>query len=193
MKQAPKWFIHWFSVFVLKVFKWNAVAAIPLPPRCIIIGAPHTSNFDLILGLLLMGAQQVRFNWVGKKEAFWWPLGLLFRKLGGIPLDRKKSKKFVDQIIQLFNEREMLRVAIAPEGTRRKTSHWRTGFYYMAHGAGVPIVMAFIDKKTRVVGWSTLIHTTGDIQADFEIIRRFYLDKHGINPNKKGEITIKLV
>ena len=156
-----------------------------------IIGAPHTSNWDLVLTLLLMLAADLRLHWVGKDTLFRGPFGWLFRRLGGIPIDRRAPQKFVEQMVAAFRENASLRLAIAPAGTRKNAPHWRSGFYYIALGAGVPIVLGYADYRRRVVGLGPTLHPTGDIQADFESIRAFYAGIVGRHPRRQGEIRIR--
>src|SRR5262245_55989684 len=131
---------------------WHVDVPEPPPARCVIIGAPHTSNWDLVLTLLLMLAAGLRLRWVGKDTLFRGPFGWLLRKLGGIPIDRRTTKNFVEQMVEAFRSRESLRLGISPEGTRSNATHWRTGFYYIALRAGVPVVLGFADYRRRVVG-----------------------------------------
>lgn len=164
----------------------------PPPPRCVIIGAPHTSNWDLPLTLLMMLCGNLKLRWVGKDTLFRGPLGGLLRALGGIPVNRRSRLNFVDQMIAAFQANEPLMIAILPEGTRQRAPHWKTGFYYIALGAGVPIVMGFADYRRRSVGLGPALHPTGDIDADFAAIRAFYTGKTGRHPERQGTIAIRL-
>ena len=112
------------------------------------------------------------------------------RSLGGILVNRRERTNLVDQIASKFEENNDLIIGIAPEGTRSKTSHWKTGFYYIAHKAGVPIAMAYLDYGNRIIGVGPSFTPSGDIHADFEIIREFYTGIVGKNPNKQGEIVL---
>jgi len=180
------------SEYLLRLIGWEYSITHPIPEKCIIVGAPHTSNWDLPIALLLIGASQIKFNWVGKAEVFWWPLGTIMRALGGIPVNRKARNNFVDQIAaKIKNSSDPIRVAITPEGTRSKTKYWKSGFYHMAVNAGVPIVMGYIDYRNKIVGLGPSFIPRGDIQADFQIIQQFYTDKVGLYPQKMSEITLK--
>ena len=163
----------------------------PPPARCVVIGAPHTSNWDLPATLLLMLAANLRLRWVGKDALFRGPLGRLFRALGGIPVNRSARTNFVEQMVEAFRSNDSLMIAMLPEGTRRNASHWKTGFYYIALNAGVPIVLGDADYRRRVVGLGPALHPTGDIQADFEIIRAFYAGISGKHPERQGAIHIR--
>jgi 1-acyl-sn-glycerol-3-phosphate acyltransferase len=161
------------------------------PQRCVIIGAPHTSNWDLPLTLLMMLSGDLKLRWVGKDTLFRGPLGWLLRGLGGIPVNRHSRLNFVDQMVAAFQANESLMIAILPEGTRRRASHWKTGFYYIALGADVPIVMGFADYRRRIVGLGPALHPTGDIATDSATIRAFYADITGKHPERQGAITIR--
>jgi len=162
----------------------------PLPSRCVIIGAPHTSNWDLPLTLLMMLCGNLRLRWVGKDTLFR-GLGWLLRALGGIPVNRRSRLNFVDQMIAAFQANQALMIAILPEGTRRRAAYWKTGFYYIALGAGVPIVMGYADNSRRIVGLGPALHPTGDIEADFVAIRAFYANITGKHPQRQGAIEIR--
>jgi 1-acyl-sn-glycerol-3-phosphate acyltransferase len=170
---------------------WKLTGEFPDIPKYVMIGAPHTSNWDFVFIMLLMFGKNVRFNWVGKDSLFKGPMGGLYKSLGGVPVRRDERRNFVSQIVDEFNRRKELIIAISPEGTRSATRHWKTGFYYMAIGAGVPILMAYIDYPRKEIGVGPLFEPTGDINADFEIIRQFYKDKKGKYPDLHGEIELK--
>jgi 1-acyl-sn-glycerol-3-phosphate acyltransferase len=163
----------------------------PPPARCVIVGAPHTSGWDLPLTLLMMLAGDLKLRWVGKDTLFRGPAGWLLRRLGGIPVNRRSRNAFVDQMIETFRTNESLMIAILPEGTRRATPYWKSGFYHIAQGAGVPIVLGYADYRRRVVGLGPVLHPTGDIAADFEIIRAFYTEIAGKHPEKQGAIELR--
>jgi 1-acyl-sn-glycerol-3-phosphate acyltransferase len=160
-------------------------------PKCVLIGAPHTSNWDLPIAMLLFWSLEVGARWVGKHTIFRWPIGALMRGLGGIPLDRTNTENFVNEIVDRFNASERLVLALAPEGTRKHTDYWRSGFYWIAHGAGVPIALAYADYASKVGGIGPSIMPSGDIEADMEKIRAFYADKVGRHPEKQGSIRLR--
>jgi 1-acyl-sn-glycerol-3-phosphate acyltransferase len=163
----------------------------PPPSRCVIIGAPHTSNWDLPLTLLMMLCGNLKLRWVGKDTLFRGPLGRLLRALGGIPVNRHSRRNFVDQMVAAFQAHEQLMIAILPEGTRRRTAYWKTGFYYIALGAGVPIVMGYADHRRRIVGLGPALHPSGDIAADFVAIRAFYANISGKYPGRQGAVEFR--
>jgi 1-acyl-sn-glycerol-3-phosphate acyltransferase len=161
-----------------------------VPDKYVLIGSPHTSNWDFPIALLLLRVLGIEGHWIAKHTVFRWPVGWLMRWLGGLPVDRTSSHNFVDQIVQLFEERERLVITIAPEGTRKRTAHWKTGFYYIALGAGIPIVLGYLDYPNKRGGLGPTIQPSGDLEADLDRMKEFYADKTGRHPGKMGEIAI---
>jgi 1-acyl-sn-glycerol-3-phosphate acyltransferase len=180
-----------FTNGMLRLLGWEAVIMEPVPEKCIIIGAPHTTNLDLPFTLMLIYATKVRSNWLAKKEVFNPPFGKIFSRLGGIPVDRSRRHNLVKDIATRIRESDVMRIAIAPEGTRSLSKYWKTGFYYMALEAKVPIVMGYIDYAKKKVGFGPSFMPSGDIQADFEILRNFYTNKIGLHRKKTSEIVPK--
>jgi 1-acyl-sn-glycerol-3-phosphate acyltransferase len=160
----------------LKAFGWRLEGRLPDVDKMVVIAAPHTSNWDLPILLSLAFALRAKASWLGKHSLFRWPLGFLFRWMGGIPVYRSASQNMVAQSVEMFRNSEKLILTIPPEGTRGKVSHWKTGFYYIALGAETPIAMGFIDYKRKAVGVGPTLYPTGDIEADMEIIRNFYVN-----------------
>ena len=179
---------HTIARFILRMIGWRTQVINPPTSHYVLIGAPHTSNWDFVLVLLLMAAENIPIRLMGKDSLFRGPIGVFMRSLGAIPVNRSEKTNLVDQIAAKFDEYEELIIGISPEGTRDKTSRWRTGFYYIALKADVPIVMAYIDYENKVCGLGPSLKPTGDIQADFEIIRDFYSGIMGKYPQKQGEI-----
>ena len=177
--------------WLMRLTGWRIVGDPPALRRYVLIGAPHTATWDFFVAMLLKYSLDMRFHFVGKASIFRGPLGPIMRLLGGIPVKRESRSNFVAQIVALFAEREDLIIVIAPEGTRSKSPYWKTGFYYIALGAGVPVVMAYLDYPRNVVGFGPSFEPSGDIQADFELIRSFYADKVGKYPEKQGAIELR--
>lgn len=175
---------------ILRLIGWRTHVLNPGMTRYVLIGAPHTSNWDFGLMLLLMAAEQLPIRFLGKDSLFRGPLGLLMLSLGGIPVNRRERSKLVDQIAAKFEEYDDLIIGLAPEGTRSKTSHWKTGFYYIALKAKVPIALAYLDYGNKIIGVGPNFTPSGDLHADFEIIREFYTGIIGKNPKKQGEIIL---
>jgi 1-acyl-sn-glycerol-3-phosphate acyltransferase len=160
-------------------------------PKCVLIAAPHTSNWDFPLALLAFWSLRIDARWVGKHTIFRRPVAGLMRRLGGVPLDRANTRNFVDDVVGWFEREPALTLAIAPEGTRSRTDHWRSGFYWIAHGAGVPIALGFLDYSTRTGGIGESFLPTGDIAADMDRIAAFYAGKVGKHPEKLGTIRAR--
>lgn len=175
---------------ILRVIGWRVVGEVPRP-RCVLIGAPHTSNWDFPIAILAFWWLRADARWIGKHTLFKRPFGWLMRSLGGIPLDRERTTDFVSEVVGWFEREESLVIAIAPEGTRGHTEAWRSGFYWIAHGAGVPIALGFLDYPRRTTGIGDSFIPTGDVEADMERIRAFYADKTGKHPEKAGEIRVR--
>lgn len=180
-----------FCRAVIRLIGWRLAGEQPAYAKYIMVGAPHTSNLDFLLFLLLVGGHQVQAKWVGKDTLFRGPLGGLATRLGGIPVNRRSSNGFVQQMIAAFTSHPELVVAIAPEGTRSHTSSWKTGFYYIAVGARVPIALGFIDNQRKELGFGPTITPSGDIEVDFELIRLFYQEKVGLKPARQGIVQLR--
>lgn len=142
--------------------------------KSIMIVVPHTSWHDFYIGLLARGIIGLEMNYVAKKELFIFPFGAYFRWMGGAPLDRTGGKNIVDSIISIFKVREVFRLGIAPEGTRKKVTEWKTGFYYIALKAEVPIIPIAFDYKNKQVVLNEPFYPTGTIEADFKILKSLY-------------------
>jgi 1-acyl-sn-glycerol-3-phosphate acyltransferase len=179
------------ALLLIRLTGWKLVVNLPPTNKFVIVGAPHTSNWDLWHALLIMYGAGIRFNWVGKDTIFWWPLGILLRRLRGLPVNRRSRTNFVQQVVNLFAERESLAIAIAPEGTRSRAEGWRTGFYYIALGAEAPIALGYVDYATRTLGVGDSLTPTGDIDADFARIQAFYADKQGRWPALQGKVALR--
>jgi 1-acyl-sn-glycerol-3-phosphate acyltransferase len=138
----------------------------------------------------MMVVEGIPIRIIGKDTLFRGPVGIFMRSLGAIPVNRRERENLVDQVVAKFDQYDELIIGISPEGTRKKSSRWRTGFYYIALKAEVPIVMAYFDYENKVCGLGPSLNPTGDIQADFIIIREFYSGIVGKHPQKQGEIVL---
>ena len=171
------------SRFLYKFFfdlsGWKINGVMPPANKYIIIVAPHTSNWDFMIGLCVRSILRFDAKFLGKKELFRFPFGILFRWLGGVPVDRSKHANMVDAVAELFRQREKFIVAIAPEGTRKAVAQWKTGFYFMALKANVPILMSSFDYPSKTVFINQLFYPTGNLTADMKTIFNFYRDKQG--------------
>ena len=158
----------------LKAGGWKIVGEMPDLPKFIIVAAPHKTNWDLPNALAASLHYGVRLHWMGKDSLFKWPFGGFMRWIGGIPVDRSKRNNAVAQMVELFGASEELIVVIPPEGTRSEITRWKSGFYHIAHGAGIPLALAFVDYKSRRLGVAGLFHPVGDYEADLARIQAIY-------------------
>ena len=157
------------------------------PRKYIIALAPHTSNWDFIMALLFMGAEQFQCGFMMKKEWFFWPLGMLFRRMGGIPVYRQKHTSMTDTLAQTAKEAKRFRVCITPEGTRKRVEEWKKGFYFIAQKAGIPILLYGLDYERKLIQCTKTIIPSGDIEADMREIKLYFKDYKG---NKPENFTI---
>lgn len=168
---------------VLRLFGWRYEDQRTGPlSKCVILGVPHSTNWDLPVTLLASLALQVPAVFMMKDSWFKGPLAALFYWLGGIPVNRRAAASAVQQMVDAFNESENLYLVIAPEGTRKQVQHWKLGFYWIATGAGVPVIPAYIDYKAKRVGLGPALTMTGDLAADFKQLQDFYGRELGLLP-----------
>ena len=173
---------------LLRLSGWRVHGQLPDFPKFIIIGAPHTSNWDFILMLALGFSLRAKFQFMGKAELFRSPLGWFFRWCGGIPVERNKSVGLVEQMADRIQRSDHFILALTPEGTRDKVSEWKTGFYHIARKANIPIVLGFVDGRNKIVGVGSTIHLTDDMQADIKAIQSFYAKMVGIRSHRTSEL-----
>lgn len=177
----PNAFTRWLGRTVLRLGGWRVVGTLPDLPKLVVIAAPHSSNWDGIWGFAAKLALGLEIRVLGKAQLFWWPLGPLLRKLGVIPVDRSRSQGTVEQAVELIRNSPRMWFALAPEGTRSPVREWKAGFWKIAEGAGVPVLMTYFHYPEKVIGIGPLFHTTGDMQADMEAIRAWYRPWMGKN------------
>lgn len=166
--------MRWLSLFFFYVTGWKAEGKKPDFKKYVLIAAPHTSNWDFVYTLLVAFILKIKIRMMGKKELLSPPFGPVLKWLGVIPVDRSKSSNTVANIIQAFNDHEELVMVIPPSGTRKKVMYWKSGFYHIAKGANIPIVMGYIDYRRKAGGLGPSILPTGDIEGDMVKIRSFY-------------------
>jgi 1-acyl-sn-glycerol-3-phosphate acyltransferase len=171
------------SIWVLKLKGWKVEGALPAgAEKSVLIAAPHTSNWDLPYTLMVAFALRLNIYWMGKIQIFRFPFRGLVMWLGGIAVDRSKSNNLVAASAQAIREATTpLQLIVPPEGTRSKTRYWKTGFYHIAVSAQVPIVLAFLDYERKIGGLGPLFAPTGDIEADMQAIKAFYVSIKGRN------------
>jgi 1-acyl-sn-glycerol-3-phosphate acyltransferase len=169
--------MQWLSKFIYhKLLGWKATGFSDFDSvkKAVLIAVPHTSWHDFYIGVLLRSAIGIETNFVGKKGLFKFPIGWFFRWLGGAPVERKKNENQVEAIARLFEEKEVFRMTMAPEGTRKKVAEWRTGFYYIAKATNVPIIMFTLDFENKENKFSEPFYPTEDKEADFKFMHKFF-------------------
>ncbi|MFV7236749.1 1-acyl-sn-glycerol-3-phosphate acyltransferase [Flavobacterium sp. ZB4R12] len=177
-KQFYKWIFF-------KLMGWKIVGTIdPNIKKCVMMVMPHTSAHDFYLGIFTRGITGLEMNWVGKKELFRFPFGFYFRYMGGEPLDRTGGLNKVDSIAAIFQRKEVFRLAVAPEGTRKKVAELKTGFYYIALKVNVPIIPVAFDFGQKEVNLGTPLMPSGNIEADMTILKKHYIGVEGKIPEK---------
>lgn len=169
---------------LLRLFGFTLDVHLPDVPKLVLAGAPHTSNWDGVFGVAAILALGVRINWFGKDSLFRWPFRRLLVALGGVPIRRDQARGVVEQTADIFAEKERIYVVVAPEGTRSRAPEWKSGFYRVALAAGVPILLAYVDYRRKVIGTGPLIHPSGDYAADLAQIQAFYRTITPRHPHK---------
>lgn len=183
--------LRFISNSIMRMIGWRVEGTLPNLPKYLIIGAPHTSNWDFLLFLGVIFNLKADVRYMGKAELFHNPLfGWFFYWCGGIPVDRKKSTGLVEQTVEACNRSEKFIMTIAPEGTRHGVKEWKRGFYHIAKGAGIPVVMAVVDARRKSMRVGQVFHLTEDMEADIKTIQSYFDGMTGISPNKKY-ITLK--
>jgi 1-acyl-sn-glycerol-3-phosphate acyltransferase len=171
------------NAFLLKLLGWKSSLRVDIPPKSVICVAPHTSNRDFFIGMLFYQSVIGKPHFLMKKDWFFFPLGYLLRSLGGIPVNRKKKTSLSEQMVKLFNSKKYFQLAIAPEGTRKRNAQWKSGFYYIALNARVPISLAYIDYRKKEIGVFDIFHPTGNADQDITTIKQYYKHVRGRYPN----------
>jgi len=177
--------------FYLWLLGWKLQGEKPTLRKYVIIAAPHTSNWDVPLMLALAWIYGIRVNWIGKHTLFRWPLGMLMRWLGGVPVDRRARYNAVQQMVAEFERRDDFCLLITPEGTRSRAPHWKSGFYHIAREAGVPLVLGRLDFRKREGGLFDIFEPTGNLTADMDRIRAFYRDAAAKYPDCFGPVQLR--
>jgi len=170
--------------FILKLVGWKTYLKTPDVPKAIICVAPHTSNWDFIIGKIFYWSYGHTAHFMIKREWFIFPFNLIMKPLGGIAVGGERNKLLVDEVVKLFNENEKFQIAITPEGTRQRTIKWKKGFYHIAVKAGVPIILCYLDYEKKVISFEKIFYPTGDEKVDLQEIMEFYRDKKGRFPKQ---------
>ena len=179
-------FLRWFSIGFLKATGWKIQGQLPVNGRkSVLIAAPHTSNWDLPYTLMVAFALRLNVYWMGKQSIFKPPFRGVMRWLGGIPIQRESSNNVVEASISAIQHADgPVQLIVPPEGTRTKARYWKTGFYYIALGAKVPIVMAYMDYARKESGLGPVFEPTGNIEVDMAASQAFYAPFKGKNPDQ---------
>ena len=176
--------------FLLWLGGWTIVGGKPAVRKAVLIAAPHTSNWDGFWAICYKVYARLDIRWFVKDSMFWFPMSLLLRINGGIPLDRNRARSSVGQAIAAFDENDDFFFGLAPEGTRSRVETWKSGFYRIAEGANVPIVLGFLDYGNKRLGLGPMVTLTGDREADMNVIGSFYSSISGRCPEKSGPIQL---
>lgn len=169
------------------LFRWlgfREEVTIPLPGKYILALAPHTSNWDFVLGRLYSNAVGLKCNFLMKKEWFFWPLGVLMRRMGGVPVYRSRQMGSTDLLAKKAIEADEFRLCITPEGTRKPNREWKRGFYYIALKANIPIILYGLDYERRLIKCTKMVVPTGDIEKDMQEIKEYFREFKGRHPEK---------
>lgn len=172
------------SQWILKMAGWRLDITVPDYPKCIICVAPHTSNWDFVLGKLAYSAIGRKAGFLMKEQWFFFPLGLLFKAMGGIPVPKKRGSSLSEEIVKLFKRSDHLNIAITPEGTRSRTDKWRRGFLFIARDANVPILLGVLDYGKKLIKIQDTFKTSGDIDNDMRKIKDYYRGTVALYPDK---------
>jgi 1-acyl-sn-glycerol-3-phosphate acyltransferase len=181
-------FLHYLTKLLFRVVGWKVEGRLPDLPKFILIGAPHTSNWDFVMFLAVIFDLRANVHFMGKAELFRGPLGWFFYWCGGIPVDRTKSQGLVEQMVQACRESDHFILTIAPEGTRHYVSEWKMGFYHIAKNAGIPVVLAIVDGTRKMVRVGQIFNLTEDMEDDMKTIHGFFANMVGINPRLTSEL-----
>lgn len=172
-------FSRFLAQSLMSMGGWHVEAHIPDLPKMVLVGAPHTSNWDFVLAMLAVFAIGLQISWMGKHTLFRRPFAGIFKWLGGVPVDRSIRSGIVDQTIQAFHNHDKFVIGLTPAGTRTKVAKWRTGFYHIAQGANVPLVMVRFDYGRKVIGFGPTVVPTGDISKDLPEIQSIFATVKG--------------
>ncbi len=182
-------FLRFLSNSTMRAAGWRVEGKLPDLPKYIIIGAPHTSNWDFLLFLGVIFRLKANVRYMGKAELFRSAFGWFFYWCGGIPVDRSKSVGLVDQMVDACKKADHFILTIAPEGTRHGVKEWKRGFYHIAKGAGIPIVMAKVDGRRKTMQVGETFYPTNNVEADMQLIQGAFNGMSGVNP-RKNYITL---
>lgn len=184
-------FSYWLGRLLLTLSGWKVEGDLPPGRKFVLIGAPHTSNWDFPIGIAVTYLLRVKIRWVGKHTLFSWPYGAFMRWLGGIGVDRRQPAGIAEQLAEQLRQADRMVLLITPDGTRSRRDYWKSGFYRIAQAAGVPILCGYLDYPTRTARIGLCFTPGDDIRADMERIRAFYAEARGAYPEKTTPIRLR--
>mgnify|MGYP000644210939 CR=1 FL=1 len=183
-------FLNWLGKLLFRLAGWKTEGSLPDCSKAVVIAAPHTSYLDGPIMVISGCIFDLKFSWMVKQAAMFFPLGILVRFFGGIAIDRSRSNNIVAQSVAEFRTAEALFLAVAPEGTRTRGLYWKTGFYRIAQGANVPVVLGYVDYARKVAGLGPVIELSGDMEADFKQFAEFYAKVTPRHPEHRGAVAV---
>ncbi|MAE94147.1 MAG: hypothetical protein CL910_05750 [Deltaproteobacteria bacterium] len=182
---------RWLGAATLRLLGWTSEEGDPVPNRCVIVAAPHTSNWDFFYLILFAWRFGVQLFFVGKHTLFKGPMGPVMRAFGGVPVNRSRRDGLVGQLANALNESPRMGLVFPAEGSRGWRPHWKSGFYRVAQVAGVPISLSFLDYEAKTGGFGPCFVPGTDMKADMDIARSFYVDKRGRHPQLFGPVQLE--
>ena len=183
--------LHWLAGIYLAVAGWRIDGDPPSEAKYVLVAAPHTSNWDVPHMLAIAFRCRVRIRWAGKHTLFQPPFGAFMRWLGGIPIDRTAQHGAVEQLAEAMQRADRMVLAISPEGTRRRTAFWRSGFYHIARLAQVPLVPGVLDYRSKTAIFGPVFWPSGDVREDMDWLRRFFEGRSGCHPEQFGPVRLR--
>jgi 1-acyl-sn-glycerol-3-phosphate acyltransferase len=187
---STPWVLYWAARLWMRVFGWDVEGEAPQVTKAVLIAAPHTTNWDLPHMLAASLVFRLRISWLGKHTLFSGPWRWFMLLLGGVPVDRRSPQGAVRGVAAHFEGRDQLVIAVPPSGTRSKRDNWKSGFYWIAHTANVPVVCGYLDYSRKRAGLGFTFVPSGDVRADMDRVRAFYADKRGRFPAQESTILL---
>ncbi len=182
---------YWIGRLILAIMGWKIEGELPPGRKFVLIGAPHTSNWDFVVGIAVTYVLRVRVHWIGKHTLFRWPYGAFMHWLGGIGVDRTHPAGVVEQLADQLRRAERMVLLITPDGTRSKRECWKSGFYRIALAAKVPLLCGSVDFSSKTARIGLCFEPTGDVAADMQRIREFYAGVSGAYPEKSSPVRLR--
>jgi 1-acyl-sn-glycerol-3-phosphate acyltransferase len=183
------WLLNRAATLLFRLTGWKAEGTFPPLSHFVVIAAPHTSYWDAIFMIAVACIYNIRFSWMVKDSAMFFPLSVIVRYFGGVPIDRSTRRDVVGQAVDRFASSETFYLAVSPDGTREYCDHWKSGFYHIARAARVPIVFGYVDFARKATGLGPVFHPTGNIDADFKVFERFYAQVTPRYPQCRGRVV----